>query len=77
MQFLGVVRRSSFCGLGVGNLHMQCIICMCCRAILVFQVAAAMLHIVKLRFFVVGAARMGRIVVVLVAFGVCWGVLAC
>ena len=73
LQFLGVVRPSSFCGLGNGNLHLQCIICMCCRVILVFQVAAAMLHIVKLRFFVVGVAQMGRIVVVLVAFGMCAG----
>ena len=71
LQFLGVVPPSSFCGLGNGNLHLQCVICMCCRVILVFQVAAAMFHVVKLRFFVVGGAQMGRIVVVLVAFGVC------
>ena len=71
LQFLGVVRPSSFCGLGNGNLHLQCIICMCCRVILVSQVAAAMFHVVKLRFFVVGGAQMGRIVVVLVAFDVC------
>ena len=71
LHFLSVVPPSSFCGLGNGNLHLQCVICMCCRVILVSQVAAAMFHVLKLRFFVVGGAQMRRIVVVLVAFGVC------
>ena len=65
-------------GLGVGILQLQYIIAMRCRVILGFQVAAAMLHVVKLRFFVVGGgAQIGRIVVVLVALGVSRAVLAC
>ena len=65
LQFPGVVRRSLFCGLSVST-------CRC--VILGFQFAAAMLHVVKLSFFVVGsAAHIGRIVVVLVALGVCRG----
>ena len=78
MQFPGVVRRSLFFGLDVCILQLQYIIAMRCRVILGFQVAAAMLHVVKLRFFVVGSgAQIGRIVVVLVALGVSRAVLAC
>ena len=81
LQFPGVVRRSLFFGLGVCILHLQYVIAMRCRVILGFQVAAAMLHFVKLRFFVVGGgAQIGRMVVVLVALGVSravFGLLIC
>ena len=78
LQLPGVARRSLFFGLDVGILQLQYIIAMRCRVILGFQVAAALLHVVKLRFFVVGGgAQIGRIVVVLVALGVSRAVLAC
>ena len=75
-QVLFVFR--GFFGSDICNLQLQYIIAMRCRVILGLQVAAVMLHVVKLRFFAVGSgAEIGRIVVVRVALGVSRAVLAC